>query len=211
MCATMDTATEAVPKKRRREETRERLLAAALQVFARNGYDRATVDEIVSSAGFSKGAFYVHFKTKEDLFWAMLDERVSGHQNTVLESLDTGSSIHDNVRSLLTTIFDLESQDPSWPATFVEFLAHAGRNREVRDRLATIYKRWRGFVAAMLREGQASGQIRADVDIEFAASAAIALIEGTITQSRLAPDDIVLAEMVDPLCELLSQALEEPS
>jgi len=206
----METATEATPKKRRREETRERLLAAALEVFARNGYDRATVDEIVSGAGFSKGAFYVHFKTKDDLFWAMLDERVSGHQNTVRESLDPASSIDDNIRNLLTTIFDLESQDPSWPATFMEFLAHAGRNREVRDRLATIYKRWRGFVVVILQEGQAAGQIRDDIDIHFAASAAIALIEGTITQSRLAPDDIVLAEMVDPLCALLSQALEEP-
>jgi AcrR family transcriptional regulator len=205
----MEAPAEATPKRRRREETRERLLAAALEVFAHNGYDRATVDEIVSGAGFSKGAFYVHFKSKEDLFWAMLDQRVSGHQDVLRESLDPGSSFRGNVRSLLTTIFDLESQDPSWPATVMEFLAHAGRNREVRDRLATIYRRSREFLVVMLREGQEAGQIRADVDIDFAASAAIALIEGTITQSRLAPDDIVLAEMIDPLCELLSQALEE--
>ena len=43
-------------------------MEAALGVFARHGYERATVDEIVREAGYSKGAFYVHFESKEDLF-----------------------------------------------------------------------------------------------------------------------------------------------
>ena len=79
------------------------------------------------------------------------------------------------------------------------------------DRFATVYERWREVIVAMLRRGQAAGQVRDDIDLAFAASAAIALIEGTITQSRLAPDEIVLDEMIDPLCALLSQALEEPA
>lgn len=207
----MEATTQAAPKRRRREETRQRLLTSALGVFARNGYERATVDEIVRDAGFSKGAFYVHFKSKDDLFWTMLEERVLLHQNAFRQSLDPVSSFRENVRTLLTAIFDLESEDPSWPAILMEFVAHAGRNAEVRERFATIYKRWRELIVAMLRQGQAAGQIRDDLDLDFAASAAIALIDGTITQSRLAPDEIILAEMIDPLCALLAQALEEPA
>lgn len=207
----MEATTQAAPKRRRREETRQRLLTSALGVFARNGYERATVDEIVRDAGFSKGAFYVHFKSKDDLFWTMLEERVLLHQNAFRQSLDPVSSFRENVRTLLTAIFDLESEDPSWPAILMEFVAHAGRNAEVRERFATIYKRWRELIVAMLRQGQAAGQIRDDLDLDFAASAAIALIDGTITQSRLAPDEVILAEMIDPLCALLAQALEEPA
>src|SRR3972149_5002445 len=70
------------PRRRRGEETRARLMEAATGVFARSGFDRATVDEIVREAGFSKGAFYVHFESKEDLFWAMLEERISRQQDT---------------------------------------------------------------------------------------------------------------------------------
>jgi len=207
----MEVAIEAVPKLRRREKTRQRLLASALGIFARNGYERATVDEIVRDAGFSKGAFYVHFKSKDDLFWTMLEERILHRQDAFRQSVTPGASFRQNVRGLLTAIFDLESEDPSWPAIVMEFAAHAGRNAEVRDRFATIYERWREVIVAMLRRGQAAGQVRDDIDLAFAASAAIALIEGTITQSRLAPNEIVLDEMIDPLCALLSQALEEPA
>lgn len=207
----MEATTQAAPKRRRREETRQRLLTSALGVFARNGYERATVDEIVRDAGFSKGAFYVHFKSKDDLFWTMLEERVLHHQNAFRQSVDPGSSFRQNVRYLLTALFELESGDPSWPAILMEFVAHAGRNAEVRERFATIYRRWREFIVAMLRQGQTAGQIRDDIDLDFAASAAIALIEGTIIQSRFAPNEIVLADMIDPLCELLAQALEDPA
>ena len=61
----MVTTAKPVPRRRRRAETRQRLTDAALGVFARNGYERATVDEIVREAGFSKGAFYVHFEAKD--------------------------------------------------------------------------------------------------------------------------------------------------
>lgn len=207
----MEATTQSVPKRKRREETRQRLLTSALGIFARNGYERATVDEIVRDAGFSKGAFYVHFKSKDDLFWTMLEERILHHQDAFRQSVNPGSSFRQNVRRLLSAIFDLESEDPSWPAIVMEFVAHAGRNSDVRERFATIYKRWREVIVAMLREGQAAGQVRGDIDLAFAASAAIALIEGTITQSRLAPNEIVLDEMIDPLCALLAQALEEPA
>ena len=82
----MVTTTEPVPKRRRREETRQRLMESALGVFARNGYERATVDEIVREAGFSKGAFYVHFEAKEDIFWAMLEERTKHLQEAFREA-----------------------------------------------------------------------------------------------------------------------------
>src|SRR3989304_9834621 len=82
----MATAAEPITKKRRREETRQKLIDSALTVFATNGYERATVDEIVRDAGFSKGAFYVHFEAKEDIFWAMLEERINRQQKAFREA-----------------------------------------------------------------------------------------------------------------------------
>jgi AcrR family transcriptional regulator len=54
--------------------TRERILAGALDVFARKGYHRAIVDDIVRASGTSKGAVYHHFPNKEALFLALVDE-----------------------------------------------------------------------------------------------------------------------------------------
>src|SRR3954447_3740431 len=55
---------------------REELLAAALRVFARRGYRDAGVDEIAAEAGYSKGALYWHFSSKEGLLTALLEERI---------------------------------------------------------------------------------------------------------------------------------------
>lgn len=205
----MKAATQATPPKRRkREETRQKLLTAAFGVFARNGYERATVDEIVRDAGFSKGAFYVHFNTKEDLFRAMLEERAGSMQAALLQVIDADASLRDNIRSLLAAIFEIEEQEAEWPAAFMEFLAHAGRNEEVRDRLATIFESWHKFIAEMLRVSREAGHVRTDIDIDFLARAAIALINGTLLQNRLAPWSEHLDDVIEPLGELLTEMLE---
>jgi len=48
-------------------KTRERLVSAAMELFAKKGFDKTTVDEIVARAGVAKGTFYLYFKTKEEL------------------------------------------------------------------------------------------------------------------------------------------------
>ena len=53
--------------------TRERILAAAGHVFARKGYMAASLDEVAQAAGMTKGAIYWHFRSKSDLFFALLD------------------------------------------------------------------------------------------------------------------------------------------
>jgi AcrR family transcriptional regulator len=69
-------ATELLNKNQRRtQETQERLLEAAEEVFVRNGYEGAQLAEIASSAGRSTGALYGHFKSKEDLFLALFEYR----------------------------------------------------------------------------------------------------------------------------------------
>ena len=81
------------PQRRRREETRAKLLEAATSILARSGFERATLDEIVREAGFSKGAFYVHFESKDDLFWAMLEERISRQQEAFRRAVDYSKSM----------------------------------------------------------------------------------------------------------------------
>src|SRR3954468_7996858 len=68
----------------RAARTRRLLMAAASKVCAKHGLERASVDEVAKEAGFTKGAFYSNFRSKEELFLAMLDERFAEQ----LEKLD---------------------------------------------------------------------------------------------------------------------------
>ena len=204
----MVTTTEPVPRRRRRAETRQRLMEAALGVFARNGYERATVDEIVREAGFSKGAFYVHFDAKEDIFWAMLEERLTHQQEAFREALDINVPVAQNLQTILRSLFALSQDDPLWSALFMEFVAHAARNGKVRDKLAGMYRGWRAFAVEVLSAGREAGLVRKDLDPEFLASVIIAVIEGSIMQSRFAPGAFDLNTMVEPLSRLLAEWLE---
>jgi TetR/AcrR family transcriptional regulator, transcriptional repressor for nem operon len=204
----MVTTAKPVPRSRRRAETRQRLMDAALGVFARNGYERATVDEIVREAGFSKGAFYVHFEAKEDIFWAMLEERTKHLQEAFREAADLDLPVSQNLAMILRSIFSQNRDDPLWSALFMEFAAHASRNHKVRDQLATLHRSWRDFAMEALDRGRDAGLVRKDLDVEFASSVQIAVVEGMLMQSRLAPDTFDLDSTVEPLSRLLGEWLE---
>src|SRR5438552_15583746 len=81
---------EPLTPERRRAMTRQHLLDAAAIVFARHGFHGATLDEIASTAGFTKGAVYSNFKNKEDLLLELLDERVARQLAVVFEVIESG-------------------------------------------------------------------------------------------------------------------------
>src|SRR6266851_3862005 len=60
----------------RTQATRRRLLAAAESIFARDGFEAARLEDIAASAGYTRGAFYANFKSKEDIFFALFEEWV---------------------------------------------------------------------------------------------------------------------------------------
>ncbi|HLA18414.1 MAG TPA: TetR family transcriptional regulator C-terminal domain-containing protein, partial [Dehalococcoidia bacterium] len=115
--------------------------------------------------------------------------------------------VADNVRTILSGVFGLLRDDPLWGSLFAEFGAHALRNEKVRQRLATMYDRWRELIADILSEGREAGRIRTDIDVEFIATVLIAAVEGSIMQSRLAPETVRLDEMLEPLTTILTEWL----
>lgn len=90
----------------------------------------------------------------------------------------------------------------------MEFLARAGRNAVVRERLSTLFESWHQFIADMLRVSRENGIVRSDLDVDFLARSAVAFIEGMILQSRLSRDPRQLYDLVEPLCTLLTELLE---
>src|SRR5437764_2900810 len=70
-------------------EARDELLAAALRVFARQGFRQAGVDEIAAEAGYSKGALYWHFSSKEDLLLALVKERIDAPTRDIVALLES--------------------------------------------------------------------------------------------------------------------------
>jgi len=125
---------------RRREMTRRHLLDAAALVFARDGFHGASLDDVAATAGFTKGAVYSNFKSKEDLFLALLDDRLAREHEGVNAALraphvDGRSEQLPRVQHVLEQLWDDE-----WTALYLEFVLYAKRNPAARERLARTFR-----------------------------------------------------------------------
>ena len=130
---------EPLTQERRRQLTRDHLLAAAAQVFAERGFHGATLDEVARVAGFSKGAVYSNFESKDDLFLALFKagyEREMARLVATLEASDVPPA--DRLSDFVSLIQDESHEAPTSPLLQMEFWLYAARNPEARARLATI-------------------------------------------------------------------------
>src|SRR5512140_1155029 len=103
-----------------RRQTRERLLAAAAEVFRRLGYNGASLETVAETAGYTKGAVYSNFATKADLFVALLDEYVLAESKAQEEQFE-GRPLSDFIDSLDQTFERQVTADPTWIALQIEF------------------------------------------------------------------------------------------
>jgi AcrR family transcriptional regulator len=132
--------TDAAPS-RSRENTRARLIAAASEVFAESGFDGASVEAICERAGFTRGAFYSNFASKEELFFGLVQqvseaklERVS---NRVRDLEDEGKP-RLTPAELVMRVLDIENEDRLGIVLMSEIRTNAMRD----TRLASAYLEW---------------------------------------------------------------------
>src|SRR5580658_2540477 len=90
----------AVKKQDRAIVTRKQLTDAARQVFARDGFELARVEDIAAAAGKTRGAFYANFKDKEDIFFAIFEENLSRDWEQVSLHLNDAMSAEDRIQAL---------------------------------------------------------------------------------------------------------------
>jgi AcrR family transcriptional regulator len=176
----------------KRERTYEELISAAERLFIEQGFHATPVDEIAFEAGYTKGAVYSNFESKEDLFFAVYErraeravveaERVIGESGPAagLERLAYDSALR-------------RGRDDGWLAVFYEFWAHVVRHPELRERFAEVHARALApFVAAT--ERLAEGGVRLPADAPGFNAAMFAMVSA-LTLERLTRPDVVDAAL----------------
>ena len=144
--------TRGMSRTEKQERTRDALLRAASKLFCRRGLEGTSIDEITEAAGYTKGAFYANFKSKEELFLVMLDEKFSHELERIDRALAGRDEPDQEARTAAAEYIHFASGD-EWPRLYFQFAAHAARNEEfrqelatrqraMRDRLVKVYERW---------------------------------------------------------------------
>ena len=145
-------------REERKAQTRADLIAAADRLFTRNGFHATSLDAIADEAGYTKGAVYSNFASKEDLFFAVYASRAEhgiAHVERELAAAPTGESGLD---ALALAAARRRGQDDGWLAVFFEFWAHVVRRPALRERFAEIHTRVQApLVAALERHADDHG------------------------------------------------------
>jgi TetR/AcrR family transcriptional repressor of nem operon len=172
----------------RRPSTRDQLLATGLQVLHARGFHATGVQDIAEAAEVPKASFYSHFPSKEAFGADVLGrywERRASHAATVL-----GDQTRTPMERL--RVYFTGKTTPRPNATFDKgclignFSAElAGDSRLVRDRLAAVFAAWGTLLAGCIREAQADGSLRADIDPGETASFLIDAYEGAVLRTKV--------------------------
>jgi AcrR family transcriptional regulator len=142
---------ERLTRKQKQAHTRECLMHSAARVFARRGLQQASIDEVAEEAGFTKGAFYANFKSKEELFLAMLDERFAQRIEDIERVIASEGSTAEKARRAGDLFAETLRADREWERLFFEFSAYAARDEDFRQELVTRYRATRERIAAALQ------------------------------------------------------------
>jgi AcrR family transcriptional regulator len=190
----------------RRARTRTELIDAAERLFSDQGYHATSLDAVADAAGYTKGAVYSNFASKEDLFFAVYERRVERSEREVARTFEAAASVKEAILRVTAAVASRRGREDGWLAVFLEFWTHVLRHPEHRARFAAIHARAADpFVAALERMASERG-----VELPFGARrlavAGYALATG-LGLEQLTQPDVVDADFAVRVHDLWIEAV----
>lgn len=170
----------------RSEETRTRIEQTAMRLFAEKGYDSTGVAEICQSAEVSKGAFYHHFPSKQELFLGLLGEWLQGVDQGLAGASREAASVPDALLAMAAQMREIFAAADGRVQIFLEFWNQARHDPEIFRAFVAPFRRYQEFFAGIVRRGTEEGSFR-QLDPQAAGLALVALAVGMIVQGVLEP------------------------
>jgi AcrR family transcriptional regulator len=178
-------------RKEKQAKTRSSLMKSAAKVFCRHGMDRASIDQVAEDAGYTKGAFYANFKSKEELFLAMLDERFEQRIEEVERAFsDADESPPEQARHAAADFARSLHADPEVARLFQEFYTYAIRDDSFREELITRFTTLRERLERIYQRRVDEYGLSLDLPMDRIVRMVIAMTDGWALWNMLEPDEV---------------------
>lgn len=166
---------------------REKIVVAGLEQFHQRGFNGSSVDDITRAAEVPKGSFYNHFKSKELLALEVMERyRAAGMHKSLVEGRSPVKRLKEYFAHLAKVFIDSGYNRGCLFGNLANEMAD--HSPEIQARLKVIFKDWSGALAAIIKEGQASGEISSAMKPEQLAGFLLSAWEGTLVRARSAKD-----------------------
>lgn len=171
-----------------KEEAKQRIMEAALKIFAQRGYDATTMETIGKSLGVSEGAIYAYFDNKRELFKAILEWSRNRFERMASLSYETKEPLEVFLKSVVDMISDsYESLGDLAIVSglFLEFYAEAARDRQLKKIMRDEFDKDRETIENFLKAIKKGGQLGSNADLHALSLGFIALSHGYVFQLAL--------------------------
>jgi AcrR family transcriptional regulator len=188
-------------------ETVSRILDAAADCFAKDGYEGTGVAQICAAAGVSKGAFYHHFPSKQTAFLALLN-RWLAVLDSYLESARSGASDIPEALRQIAGLSHLVFQSAGGQLPmFLEFWTQSAHDPQVWHATIAPYQRYRDFFQRLVEQGTETGAFRG-VDPAVVGPILVALAVGVLLQGLMDPDGADWAGVLEEGIMILMRGMQ---
>lgn len=168
-----------------KQETREALIQAGVAAFAAEGLDTPSLDAICARAGYTRGAFYVHFKDRDDFLVAVMEHVLGRFLDAVIATGDEAHDLDHTIDRFAGALATAAGPAPGpaaspvlGPVQLFRLVEAAARSPKIRAHLVTIIDQAIGRVERAARSGQGGGTVRSDVEPRVGAQILVVMALG---------------------------------
>jgi AcrR family transcriptional regulator len=173
-----------------RGTARERLLDAAARVFAERGYRAASVEDVAVEAGVTKGALYWNFKSKEDVLFALLDERVDQPVQALIEHARATAGDEATTRIVSETMAGVMDEQRQMMLLTIEYWSLAARDPVLQERYVTRQRAFRESVAHAVAAYSQATEVPLGMPASQLATALVSLASGLAMERIVDPESV---------------------
>jgi AcrR family transcriptional regulator len=191
-------------------ERRQQIMEAALACFARNGYHLTTMDDIAEQLPFSKGLLYYYFKTKRDLFLAILDDWMARAMAEWGKLLQPDAPAAEQLGACLAYGMQLLTQSAELSRVEFEFYGELGRDPTISEAYRSLFATFRAEFQALLETGITRGELR-PVNTDAVAAVLLAIYEGLALQAVTEPEAFNWPTIAQEISDMVMRGIAAPS
>ncbi|MFE5430855.1 TetR/AcrR family transcriptional regulator [Peribacillus simplex] len=184
------------------EETINKLMRSGIELFSKQGYSSTSIDQIVKHAGYSKGAFYTHFSTKEEFMLKLIKEGIDFYFEDLKEALNQKDGDLLNKFKEHSIRLVNESYKKGSSPMLLQVCMVSNELPQIKERLILQMEEWRSFLTHFFQEMKDEGIVGSPLDARTLATASMALFNGFNLQ-HFVDEKIDPQGMVETFLELL--------
>ncbi|MFD4930181.1 TetR/AcrR family transcriptional regulator [Peribacillus butanolivorans] len=190
------------------EETINKLMRSGIELFSKQGYSSTSIDQIVKHAGYSKGAFYAHFSTKEEFLLRLIKEGIDFYFEDLKEALTQKDCDLINTFKEYSMRLVNEAYEKGSSPMLLQGCMVSNELPQIKEKLILQMEEWRSFLTHLFQKMKDEGIVGSPLDARTLATSSMALFNGYNLQ-HFVDNRIQIQDMLNVFVELLQ--IQEPN